>query len=105
MGIFPACLWPVVIYPAIIVFIEKGAWRRLQDIIAVFIYPQILLYEIAGFHAEGSGDPLNVILVEDRTGGLATVGTCKAIHLFENFLMHAVKHVINHAGVLLLQLR
>lgn len=105
MGIFPACLWPVVIYPAIIIFIEKGAWGRLQDVIAVFIYPQILLYEIAGFHPEGSGDPLNVILVEDRTGGLATVGTRKAIDLFENFLMHAVKHVIDHAGVLFLQLR
>src|SRR5690606_2398180 len=101
--VFTAGFWPVIVDVAVMVFAEKRTWRRTEHEIAVFINPQVLLDKITRAHTQSFRDPRYVVLVKDRTCGLAAIGTPKAFHLGEYRIVNCMKSIIYFPGILLLK--
>ena len=105
MGIFAAGFWPVLINTAIVFSIEKRTGGGFQHVIQVIIHPQIFFNKISRSHTQRSCNPLNVILIKNRAGRLATIGALETIGLLKYGMVNHMKHLIHLSGILLLQPR
>jgi hypothetical protein len=99
MRILAAGFWAIIVNCAVVFRIEKRTWRGFEDVILVFINPQILVYKITWLHAKRLCNALNIGLVEDRTGSFAAVSTGEAIYLFKHIMVMLMKEVIHLTGV------
>lgn len=98
---FRAGLGADIIDAAVIISSQKGAGHLLQHIIIVLIDAEILLDELLGLHPKMFGDPFDILVGEQRAGGLTAIGTFKAVSSAEFLIMQFLHFPIQIPGWLL----
>lgn len=85
---------PIVVYPAVVVGIEKRARCSAENIVVVFVDFKILIDELRGFYPQPLGEPIDVAVGNDWAGGFATIGASEAIHFLKSFVVQILHDVV-----------
>ena len=103
MRILAARFRAIVVDLAHVIIHKKRTRRRFENIIAVFVNTQILFNELARLQTQTFREPVNIILIEYRTGRFAAICAGQAIDFLKHVLMGGMKSVVNFPAVLLFQ--
>jgi hypothetical protein len=103
VGVFPTSARTIFIYRAIVVGAEEGTGGGFDDVVFVLIDAEVFFDKVAGLHAEGFGEAVDVGRVEDGAGGLAAIGAGQTVGLFEDGFMEVMKGLVHLPGIFSLE--